>query len=77
VYFLLLQVLDCSNNVLFELPEEVKQLTQLQILDISNNQFFEFPKTAISIRNIIKLVFSQENGMKVSALYVYLEGEQQ
>lgn len=61
-----LQSADFSDNPLEDMPEEVSMLECLQELDLSNNQFFQFPKTVCSIPNLVRMVFSQAEGLKVS-----------
>jgi len=53
--FIDLKHLDCSCNLIRELPKTLHKLQSLETLDLSNNVFETFPMEVLSLPNLKKL----------------------
>ena len=63
-----LEEINASDNMIRDMPEDVKNLKTLCSLDLTNNQFPDFPPEACLIPNLVTLIYNQEMGLKAITL---------
>ncbi len=61
-----LEVLDLSDNMLFELPENISQLKHLKIIFFANNVFTDFPKELVNCHSLSMIGFKANKIEKVN-----------